>query len=554
MRLPKLPFSPTLPVFVILTLGILAWTGSHMTRGELEQVERNFESLMISKLKEVQAGFFAFLVERELAMVGLDGPLGQQGAIQLIPGPIAASVSSATPTMTVGSAGVALFPDLDALDFSALATGTQTPDVAQVFAYLQTWASRAPNPRAGRLISGLRSWSGATDTYMFFMHRKDNGALLVRAQPVRELFADYANTVPREFFADFPGSQTCILLTGPGNQRLGLLGDSRAVTETGGKPRAMLVLRKPLESFRLQLFTPREQVVERLQSVAFAQLIGWFGVAALGLGALALQITRENQRERAEAMAKVSFVNQVSHELKAPLTNIKMYVDLVQMQVGANPDEDREMLRIASSEADRLTGLIDQILTFARTQKSPFLPHPRPCRPDQVIDMVLASFRPALEAGGIRVEVQSECRDEVSIDPQILARILENLVANVVKHAAAGRLLCIHTTCSGAMLSVSVTDNGPGIAPNVASRLFEPFLRADDAVAAKPGGTGLGLSISRELARSHGGDLVLVTNNGPVTAVAPDSVGGGRPDGTAARAPGCCFLVRLALIAEGKAT
>lgn len=530
------------PLFVLVALGLLAWTEARLAQEELEKIDRTFESLMISKLKEVEAGFFANLGNLEHDLMDQTSQKNLQKKLINSGLPLSGVGGHPFSCFALASEGAYFFPDLDRIPPATASSNLQTPDMGLVFAFLRDWATKNPQPRPGHAFSGWRSWSSGSEAYLFLLQFREDGTLVVKALSVLDLFTSYSHSLPPDFLSDFPASQTSIQLADPVDRPIGCLGEPDP--KGFGNSKVGLLLRKPLESFRLKFFTPREQVVESLQSVAYWKLIGMFLFAVLGLTGLALHIARETGRERAEALAKVSFANLVSHELKTPLTNMKLYIDLLHMQLAGEAEEERDLCRVVSSEIDRLSGLIDHILTFARIQNNPFKPQPRSVYLNQILNAVLESFRPVFESRGIRVDAVFMDEREVSLDPEILSRILENLISNVLKYAAGGTVLKIQATCDAAGLRVWISDRGPGIPADLGKRLFEPFLRGDDSVNAKGGGTGLGLSIARELARSHGGDLILVGNNGPVpgqeNALPPSPM-----------KEGCCFLVRLALTFDG---
>jgi signal transduction histidine kinase len=209
----------------------------------------------------------------------------------------------------------------------------------------------------------------------------------------------------------------------------------------------------------------------------------------------------------------VSFVNQVSHELKTPLTNIRMYADLVEADLDGLPDEAADEIRprlgVIQSESERLCRLIANVLTFARRQRKTLRLSPAPCCIDEVVQDVVARFRPALERLGVECEFSAGAGKIVSADADVVQQIVGNLISNVEKYAAAGQWMSIATREEGGRTIITVADRGPGIAPALRELIFEPFWRGDHGIHGVAG-TGIGLAIARELARLHGGDVTLV--------------------------------------------
>jgi signal transduction histidine kinase len=205
----------------------------------------------------------------------------------------------------------------------------------------------------------------------------------------------------------------------------------------------------------------------------------------------------------------MSFVNQVSHELKTPLTNIRMYAELLDDDLYDADERTRRHLGVIVEESQRLSRLIGNILTFARHQREKLTLRPAPKQLDEVVAAVIEQFRPALDEKGITVELDLAAPHPARLDADAIGQILGNLLSNVEKYAATGHLARVTTRQDGPRLTLTVADAGPGIPPRHRERVFEPFHRVSDALSDGVAGTGIGLGIARTLARLHGGDLVL---------------------------------------------
>jgi signal transduction histidine kinase len=218
------------------------------------------------------------------------------------------------------------------------------------------------------------------------------------------------------------------------------------------------------------------------------------------------------QQRRAARLAeqRVSFVNRVSHELGAPLTNILLNLDLIEDEDVALPEATRRRLRLVREEAQRLGRLVNNVLTFSKHERNRFQLSPAANVPDEIVASVLQQFQPALERRGIRTQWSGEAGQCVSIDGDAFAQIISNLVSNAEKYAAEGKRLDIETRMEQGELAVRVSDGGPGIPPAHAARIFEPFERVDSRVNEGSSGAGLGLSIARDLAHLMGGRLRLL--------------------------------------------
>ena len=233
----------------------------------------------------------------------------------------------------------------------------------------------------------------------------------------------------------------------------------------------------------------------------------------VAVGLLAFVLIRDFTRDMREAGRQVSFVNQVSHELKTPLTNICLYAELLDKDMESFPEEDveqpRKRLNVILAEGQRLSRLIGNVLTFARQERRSLQPRYSPCVPDEVIQQVLKHFYPALAALNVRIDMQLNAAGIQRLDTDFVEQILGNLISNVEKYAAESELLIVRSRIEGHVLIIDIIDDGPGISASNRNRVFEPFVRLSEDVSSAAG-SGIGLSISRELARLHGGEVQLL--------------------------------------------
>jgi signal transduction histidine kinase len=274
-------------------------------------------------------------------------------------------------------------------------------------------------------------------------------------------------------------------------------------------PLARMPLAAPLNAWSLEYFAPASEFGRVMSGSARFNIGAALGVVTLALCALAFYFYRESSREIRAAAQKVSFVNQVSHELKTPLTNIRMYAELLEGRLPEDDAKARGPLGIVIAESRRLSRLINNILTFARQQKAHPALHLAPGQVDETIAATLESFRPALEEAGVRIVFNPNAGRPVQMDADVVEQILGNLFSNVEKYALAGQLLEVTSRQEGDRTVIRVADRGPGIPPGKADAVFRPFVRLSDRLTDGVSGTGLGLTITRDLARLHGGDVTL---------------------------------------------
>ena len=277
------------------------------------------------------------------------------------------------------------------------------------------------------------------------------------------------------------------------------------------RPNASLNLAYPLDAWRLHYFEGPTETHLYGQSLA---LIAGLGVVAVGLALslLATWLWWSSTKATRDARERVSFVTQVSHELKTPLANIRLYAELLEEDLDTLTDVDTspsKRLGVIVSESQRLSRLINNILTFTKQQRGDRLPPPEPVFVDQMIQKTLEQFRPALEAKSIETYINLKAPSPVLAQADGLGQVLANLVTNVEKYAASGRWLGLETSQTEQETHLRIEDRGPGIPRRFAERIFDPFYRLSDRLDEGVTGTGIGLAIARTLVESWGGELRL---------------------------------------------
>ncbi len=369
--------------------------------------------------------------------------------------------------------------------------------------------------------SGWFVWYWDRGLNLIYWQRRPSGRIvgvaLERARWMADLIAELPQT------AAFDASSAAGGSTSPGTafeSRIRLTTESTETVYQWGlfevddeaAPYCEIPLTAPLSSWRLQCFVPPQQLAVSGRS-AYTGLVGGLIAVACALAAMAFVLYRDYARDMNEAAQQVSFVNQVSHELKTPLTNIRLYAELLETDLDAFPaaesERPRGRLNVILSEGQRLSRLIGNVLTFARQKKKSLQPQLRLQIPDELIHQIIDRFQPALDDLGIAVESSLAANQPMPLDSDFLEQILGNLISNIEKYAADGRLLRIQSSQDANSLTIDVKDAGPGIEASKRAEVFRPFSRLSRSVS-YAAGTGIGLSIARELARLHGGNIVLV--------------------------------------------
>ena len=275
-------------------------------------------------------------------------------------------------------------------------------------------------------------------------------------------------------------------------------------------PAATSPVSYPLHAWRLMHYASPAQMSAFLASSLRLNLILGIAAVAVALLALAFLFYRDYARRMRDAAQRVNFVTQVSHELKTPLTNIRLYAELLDSELDEDDERAHKRLSVVIAESQRLTRLINNILAFSRKRQSKLEVRKEWIDIEKVVGAVIEQFEPALAGKGIDIQATAGAKTQVHADADVVGQIVANLISNVEKYAADGGLVEIVTERRAGVTAVRVADRGPGIPAAQRDKIFRPFYRISDKLADGVTGTGIGLSIARELARLHGGDLVLV--------------------------------------------
>jgi PAS domain S-box-containing protein len=216
-------------------------------------------------------------------------------------------------------------------------------------------------------------------------------------------------------------------------------------------------------------------------------------------------VTAEVEAER----AKTEFVSTVSHELRTPMTSIKGYVELLLMgAVGVLTEVQRNFLSVVDVNVDRLTILVDDLLDISRIESGRVAISPRVMCIEEVIEQVVVTMRARAADQGLTLQSTApDTLPRVIADPDRVAQILTNLMANACNYTPPGGDVTVSACVHGDEVRVSVCDTGIGIAQEDQEKIFERFFRADDSMVQDAPGTGLGLSIVQSLIEMQGGRI-----------------------------------------------
>ncbi len=259
-------------------------------------------------------------------------------------------------------------------------------------------------------------------------------------------------------------------------------------------------------------------------------LISILFVSILAGGTLVLKTVRA---EVSLARQKTLFVANVSHELKTPLTSIRMFAEMLRGGRQRSAKKSQEYLTLMVEEAQRLTRLINNVLDFSAMERGEKRYDPQVLDAAELCRELVESQRPRYEQSGFSLELRCSFPAEepangaefapenrpaagmrVRADREALRQAIMNLLSNAEKYSAGGKVVEVVLQPAGPWLVIDIMDRGRGIAPTEAKHIFKEFYRGDDSATAGVRGSGLGLAISRRILRDHGGDIEYMPREG----------------------------------------
>jgi signal transduction histidine kinase len=265
-----------------------------------------------------------------------------------------------------------------------------------------------------------------------------------------------------------------------------------------------------LPAWRVALYepsgvAPRDMVRRQAMTfmAAFALLLG---LIATGL----IATYRLQRRESEIARLKSDFVANVSHDLKTPLSLIRMFSETLELDRVPDEARRREYYAVLTRESERLTRLIDNVLDFSRIEsgRQRYDIVPGPVEP--VVHEVLESFRHPLAQQGFAVDVAvAPDLPDVPLDVEALKQALANLLDNAMKYSGDRRKIRVAARREGAGVAIEVADEGIGVPPAERERIFEKFYRIGRSETQGRRGSGVGLALVKHIVDAHRGRVTV---------------------------------------------
>lgn len=230
-------------------------------------------------------------------------------------------------------------------------------------------------------------------------------------------------------------------------------------------------------------------------------------------------------RVREELDRRRQLTTDIAHDLRTPVAGVRALLDVC-IQRPRTSDEYCEAIEQSRAALRELSRLLDDTLTLSRLEAGVDRPSFQLVRLDEVVTAAAATVQPLAASRNVRLAASGVDGLELRTDPPRLVKILSNLFSNAIEHSPPGAAVGLTVARNGSTLLLAVTDAGPGVPPDLRERIFDRFVRGDDARARGEGHCGLGLPIAAGLARLLGGTVRL----------------------DATYAPGARFILRLPLV------
>ncbi len=249
------------------------------------------------------------------------------------------------------------------------------------------------------------------------------------------------------------------------------------------------------------------------RTTSFAVRVAPLGVGVGDGGLVLLLVEDQTERRRVEEVRR-DFVANTSHELKTPVGALALLAETVE-DAADDPEAVRRFAGRMRQEANRLTNLVQDMITLSRIQAAEPIPDPAPVDLDIVVAEALDRGRMKATSRGIELASTGKRGLSVQGDEELLVTALRNLLDNAVAYSPEKTKVIVATEAVGReIVDLSVTDQGIGIPERDLERIFERFYRVDPARSRVTGGTGLGLAIVKHVTAAHGGKVTVTSKEG----------------------------------------
>jgi signal transduction histidine kinase len=404
-------------------------------------------------------------------------------------------------------------------------------------------------PELADMTHLLRKQAVLRGQFILFETNIGEGPYQVIARPVYEAgsrtnlrgivgFTVNLNWVRNHYFSELTGQLSRVLM-GRGSMVLEVMDDKGTVVTSNRQtlgiatsneslrerkfPLAFFdpVLRAtaPSEALPVRYWTARAQAAPDESVLAAAsgarRTFMLISIAAAAAVIALLFMARAARSSANLATMKSEFVSAVTHELKTPLSSIRLVSETLARGRFRSPEKVAEYASLLLNEVSRLTRTVDNLLTVSRVQDVEHFYNFEPVDPGTLLEDALNSFQSHLKEQGFEVHVDIPAPlPSVYADRTAILQVLENILDNAIRYSNGTRQLSISASASETQVSLKIADKGRGISQEDAPHVFEKFYRGHDVAS---GGSGLGLSIAQRVLKDHHGEIRLQSTPGSGT-------------------------------------
>jgi len=211
------------------------------------------------------------------------------------------------------------------------------------------------------------------------------------------------------------------------------------------------------------------------------------------------------------------FVSSVTHELKTPLTNIRMYIEMLEQGIARNEEREQEYFQILDAEGARLSRLVNNVLELAKFEKKQRFVDLQTGTFEEVIREVQRVMQAKLDNEGYHLEIEFGKIRPFKYDREAMIQVLINLIENSMKFGktATRKQISVRVDQDDRWVKIMVCDNGPGIPRYALKKVFDEFYRVDNSLTRTTRGTGIGLALVKKFIALMGGNVTAANNDGP---------------------------------------
>jgi signal transduction histidine kinase len=270
-----------------------------------------------------------------------------------------------------------------------------------------------------------------------------------------------------------------------------------------------------MPGWRLTLLLRHDQPSDAAADRQVAAYV-WIAVLVIvAMSIVAVLVAEALRRQLRLARLKNDLLATVSHELKTPLSSIRLLVDTLLDEKNLEGEKTRDYLRLVAKENAWLTHLIDNFLSFSRMERGKQMFEFAAVPAAEISERAVEALGERFQAPACRLEVDTAAHvPAVMADGDALVTAVLNLLDNAYKYSADGRHIVLRTYAENGDVCFAVSDNGIGLSPRAAKRVFRPFYQVDRRLSRSTGGCGLGLSIVKFIIAAHGGTIRVESQSG----------------------------------------